>query len=177
MIGFATLFASLLLAGTAVADGNGLIGYGKTMYYPLCASACRGAIGSATLVCTPHDHSGGGGHGHSKTPPECYATDKVFMQTLAFCISQHCPREEFTPDVVETYWTRHLVGGARIKLYPRPKLSYAEALESIQVEPKTEYVSGEMLNVTSLVADSDYESQVNALGLFETVEIGHGRYR
>jgi hypothetical protein len=177
MVALAALVATLLLAGTTAADGRGLIGYGKNMYYPLCAASCRGALEGASLVCTPHGSVDSGAHSHGATPPECYASDPAFMQTLAFCMSKHCDRAELGADVLETYWTLHLVGGGRIRLDPRPSKGYYETLETIEEEPTTEYVAGEMLNVTSLVAESDYESQVTALGVFENAETGHSRYR
>ncbi|KAK1826972.1 ferric reductase like transmembrane component-domain-containing protein [Podospora conica] len=172
----AALLATLLLAGTTAADGRGLIGFGRNMYYPLCAASCRGALEGAALVCTPHGSVDTGSHSHGATPPDCYASDTAFMQTLAFCMSTRCDRAELGADVLETYWTLHLVGGARINLDPRPSKGYYETLETIKEAPTVEYVAGEMLNVTSLVPDSTYESQFIALGVFETAETGHSRY-
>jgi len=177
MVALAALAVTLFLAGMTAADGRGLIGYGKNMYYPLCAASCRGALEGAALVCTPHGVADGGGHSHGATPPECYASDPAFMQTLAFCMSKRCDRAELGADVLETYWTLHLVGGGRIRLNPRPSKGYYETLETITEEPAVEYVAGEMLNVTSLVAESDYQSQVIALSVFENAETGHSRYR
>jgi len=173
----AGLLATLLLAGTTAADGRGLIGFGKNMYYPLCAASCRGALEGAPLICTPHGSVDSGSHSHGATPPECYASDTAFMQTLAFCMSKHCDRTELGADVLETYWTLHLVGGGRINLNPRPSKGYYETLDTIKEAPTVEYVAGEMLNVTSLVAESTYESQAIALSVFENAETGHSRYR
>lgn len=173
----AALLATLLLAGTTAADGRGFIGYGKKMYYPLCAASCRGALEGAPLVCTPHDSVDTGTHVHGATPAECYASDTAFMQTLAFCMSTNCDRAELGADELETYWTLHLVGGGRINLDPRPSKGYYETLETIKEAPTIEYVAGEMLNVTSLVSESTYESQAIALSVFENAETGHSRYR
>ena len=166
-----------LLIRQCLAQGTGLIGYSRTMYYPLCAAACRGAIGSAALSCSPHEHSNdSGGHHGGPTPPECYATDLVFMQTLAYCIDTKCPKD-IQADVLERYWTLHEVNGARVKLDPKPSMSYGAALYSIEEPPTKVYVSGEMLNETALVSDEDHESQCNGLGYFEISEVAHNRYR
>jgi len=165
-----------LVPGLVLGDGTGFIGYGKTMYQPLCAAACRAAIESAPLTCTPHDHADTGGHAHGATPPECYATDTAFQQTLAFCISKRCSGD-YDTDVLERYWRRTAVSGARTKLEPKPKMSYTEALASIEEEPTKEYVAGEMLNTTSLISDEDWQANWNALGLFEEVEADHAKYR
>lgn len=173
-----TMFVSALwAAGPVLADGVGLIGYDTTMYRPLCAAACRGAIESAPLLCTPHDAPVGGAHSHGSTPADCHATDMAFMQTLAFCIFKRCSSQNVTADALETYWALHEVNGARTLLDPKPAMSYSEAVNSIKKAPDTEYVAGEMLNVTSLISDLDYQSQFNALGLFEKVEMGHSKYR
>ena len=170
--------ATILFAYQCLAhpNGDGLIGVGKYMYYPLCAASCRGTIERAPLTCTPHDVEEGGGHSHGTTPPECYASNVPFMQTLALCISKRCA-EEYTADILETYWRRHMVRGGRPEMEPRPSRSYAEALASIDVEPTEEYVSGEMLNRTSLISDDSWLGQWNALGYFERAESGHGQLR
>lgn len=173
----AALVATLLLAGTTAADGTGLIGYGKKMYYPLCAAACRGALEGAPLVCTPHETVDTGSHVHGATPAECYASDIAFMQTLAFCMSTHCDRAELGADELETYWTLHLVGGGRVNLHPRPSMGYYDTLETIKEPPTVEYIDGEMLNITSLVSESTYGSQAIALSVFENAETGHSTYR
>lgn len=178
MARFQKIILTLSLASHchANANGNGLIGYGKYMYYPLCAASCRGVIEGSALTCTPHTVEEGGGHSHGSTPPECHATDLPFMQTLALCISQRCS-DEYTADILETYWRRHEVNGGRPMLEPRPSLSYANALESIKEMPTEVYIAGEMLNKTSVISDYDWQSQWNALGLFEEVETGHQTLR
>jgi hypothetical protein len=169
------VLVSLFLPFTR-ADGRGLIGYGITMYNPPCAAACRAVIEGATLLCTPHDHADHGGHGHGATPPECYATDRAFMQTLALCISEQCS-DKYTADVYERYWRRNEVGGGRVVLEPKPSMSYAEALASIEEDPIEVYVSGDPLNKTSSVSDEDWQGYLNALVLFEHIETGHQKYR
>jgi hypothetical protein len=157
------------------AVGNGLIGFGKAMYPPPCAHACRAAIDSSPLRCTPeHEHSTG--HSHSSpTPDECFATDEVFLQTLALCISSRCADQSASS--LETYWENHLVGGSTVKLTPKPAMSYAEALQSITVKPDVVHEYGEPLNITQLVSSDDWESQYNGLSLFEETEVGHEKYR
>jgi hypothetical protein len=98
------------------------------------------------------------------------------MQTLAFCMSMRCA-DEYTTDILETYWRRHEVNGGRPKLEPIPSMSYSEALASIEEPPIEEYTAGEMLNRTSLIPDEAWQAQWNALGLFEQVETGHQRWR
>jgi hypothetical protein len=169
-------FLLLLLPGLCDADGRGLIGYGRNMYYPLCAAVCRGTIEKAPLQCTPHNAATGGGHNHGKTPPGCFATDLPYMQTLAFCINVRC-KGEYTADILESYWRQHVVGGGRIVLEPKPAMSYAQALASIKTPPTEEYIPGEMLNKTSLISDQRFLSYENAWSLFEAVETGHSKYR
>src|SRR5512142_3372248 len=91
---------SLLLPAFCHADGRGLIGYGRNMYYPLCAAVCRGCIETAPLVCTPHEMESGA-HMHGGTPHECHASDPAYLTTLAYCINQRCG-DNYTADVIES---------------------------------------------------------------------------
>lgn len=174
-LGRKTTLGLALLPALCHADGRGLIGYGRNMYYPLCAAVCRGSIEQAPLVCTPHDIKDGA-HSHGGTPYECHASDPAYLTTLAYCISQRCG-DSYTADIIESYWRQHAVNGGRVVLEPKPVMSYSQALASIKTPPTEEYVSDEMLNVTSLVSDEDFISNGHALGLFEQVESGHSKYR
>ncbi|KAK5651420.1 hypothetical protein OQA88_12508 [Cercophora sp. LCS_1] len=173
-LGRKTTLGLVLLPALCHADGRGLIGYGRNMYYPLCAAVCRGSIEQAPLVCTPHDIKDGA-HSHGGTPYECHASDPAYLTTLAYCINQRCG-DNYTADIIESYWRQHAVNGGRIVLEPKPVMSYSQALDSIKTPPTEEYVSGEMLNVTSLVSDEDFISYEHAFGLFEQVESGHSKY-
>lgn len=144
MGGLSRLLLTLLLPAVCQADGRGLIGYGKNMYYPLCAAVCRGCIEKAPLVCTPHDIKGGA-HMHGGTSLECYASDSAYLTTLAYCINQRCGNN-YTADIIESYWRQHAVNGGRIVLEPKPAMSFAQALASIETPPAEETVSGEMMN-------------------------------
>ncbi|KAJ3524446.1 hypothetical protein NM208_g12058 [Fusarium decemcellulare] len=114
-----------------LADGVGLIGYGKTMYYPACAFACRGVIKSCPLACTPKEggESHGMGHSTSTTPQECYTSDPAFLKTMALCIDTYCPESD-APELMllEDYWRGHLATGTVGTMEWKPVMSYQEAL-------------------------------------------------
>ncbi|KAH6712471.1 hypothetical protein BKA61DRAFT_633760 [Leptodontidium sp. MPI-SDFR-AT-0119] len=76
--------------------------------------ACRYAIRSQSLTCTPTESSEtfGTAHHSVKTPPSCYGSDPVFMKTVALCI--------------DTYW--HLATGTLGTSKYVPALSYEDAL-------------------------------------------------
>ncbi|EWC45685.1 hypothetical protein DRE_05246 [Drechslerella stenobrocha 248] len=120
-------YASSLVA----ADGNGLIGWGKTMYDPTCAFACRGVISKCTLLCTPKDSTANHGSHHNpvSTPPECFTSDNAFMRTMALCISTYCPPNGAPPlSQIEDYWYSHLGTGSIGNYKYVPTISYTEAL-------------------------------------------------
>lgn len=158
--------------------GHGLIGYGIQMYKPPCAHACRDTIKGTALNCSTimDDHEGhsGGHHGSSPivTEPECYATDDIFLQTLAHCISTHC--EHLPTWKLERFWSLYTVGRQRVQ--PDPKLSYSQALAKVTDEPTAVVVSGESLNQTSVVNEEDYIGNYNGDNGFETAEISHERF-
>lgn len=80
-------------AGHAMGAGQGLVGYGITMYKPSCVFACRDAISGATLNCSTTGSDGMDGmsgmsmSGMVMTDTSCYATDDAFLHTLAWCVS------------------------------------------------------------------------------------------
>ncbi|ATY66374.1 ferric-chelate reductase (Fre2) [Cordyceps militaris] len=198
----------LLLAAVAVpavlADGIGIIGFGKTMYQPPCAFACRSVLGRSVLLCTPPDAP-------PTTPPACFARDPAFLQTLALCIDTYCPTSAEAPrvGVLEEYWAAHVAVGSPGTLAWVPALTYQEALRRSRIdeaahgkrrrgggiyarhghhgdaeEQDTTPVNttlpvvrpGAPLNETSFVRGSHWLNEYNGLKAFELNEAGHSRY-
>lgn len=114
-----------------LADGRGLIGWGKTIYHPTCAFACRGVVKGCSLMCTP-DHGGdvfGMGHSITTTPPDCYTSDPAFLRTMALCLDTYCPLTDYPPvSLLEYYWNSHLATGTVGDYQWRPSVSYVNAL-------------------------------------------------
>ncbi|KAH9221866.1 ferric reductase like transmembrane component [Leptodontidium sp. 2 PMI_412] len=168
-----------VLSDTIGRTRHGLVGYPITMYKPTCAFACRAAISSAQLNCSVVE---GGSMEHMadmasmaefSTPPECYATDDIFLQTLAWCVASRCV--DLPVWRLEKYWSLNVAGIQPDQ--PRPKEPFEEALMKIPSPPTTVYnSSGMMLNSTQLVSDDDYNIQYSTLANFENGEITHERY-
>ena len=88
---------------------HGLIGYGIDMFDPPCAHACRSVVSKSALSCSPPGEvMSHHGHGQVNTPPECFATDDAYLQTMALCLSTYC--EDESAAELEFYWSRDLVG-------------------------------------------------------------------
>ncbi|TQV97566.1 ferric reductase like transmembrane component [Cordyceps javanica] len=122
-------------------DGVGVIGFGKTMYQPPCAFACRSVVDGSTLLCTPEHEpetgTGGGHHAPPKTPEACFASDAAFMQTLALCIDTYCPGSDAPRvGVIEEYWGSHLAAGSIADSSWVPALTYQEALRRARLDEK-----------------------------------------
>ncbi|OLN96039.1 Ferric reductase transmembrane component 3-like protein 2 [Colletotrichum chlorophyti] len=205
-------------------DGRGLIGWGKTMYHPTCAFACRGVIKACPLLCTP-THGGevhGMGHSTTTTPPECFTSDPAFLRTMALCLDTYCPLSDDPPrSLLEDYWAAHLATGTVGNYKWKPAISYAEALMAAR-EDEAQVASGngtnatdttqhgghrrlkarhdhggsedsgtptlgtnsvlptikakKPLNVTSFIAETDWQKQYNGMMSFEINENGHSTY-
>lgn len=114
-----------------LSDGRGLIGWGKTMYHPTCAFACRGVIKGCPLLYTPA-HGGdlfGMGHSTTTTPPDCYTSDPAFLRTMALCLDTYCPLSGDPPvSLLEDYWSSHLATGTVADYQWQPSISYGNAL-------------------------------------------------
>lgn len=162
--------------------GDGLIGYGITMYKPNCAVSCRAVISSSALNCSTQSMEGMDGMSMAEmsgmtisTSATCYATDDIFLRTLAYCMSTHCSGTEKVPAwELEQWWLLNIAD--RIQNPPIPKWTYQQALDKVTTTPNVTLVSGDPLNQTSLVAETDYTSNFNAQGMFEEMEITHERY-
>lgn len=123
----------LIAAAPAVlGDGIGLIGFGKTMYQPPCAFACRSVIAKSKLLCTPEHDSGSeaGSHAPATTPKSCFISDPAFMQTLALCIDTYCPGSDAPrTGIIEDYWASHLATGSIGNFSWVPTMTYQQALQ------------------------------------------------
>ena len=128
-----------LHAVAVLADGNGLIGYGKIMYNPTCAFACRNIIKGCQLSCTPVDGTENHGTAHAPvtTPPECFVKDTAFLRTMAICIDTYCPISNNPPlSVIEDYWASHLGTGTLGDYSFVPATSYPDALAAAREDER-----------------------------------------
>ncbi|OQV06948.1 hypothetical protein CLAIMM_11446 [Cladophialophora immunda] len=178
-----TLFLTAQCMTSSGRAGHGLIGYGINMYFPYCCTACRNVLSGSQLNCSEvmeMEDMGGMdmGGGEFMTMPECYATDDAFLQSLALCISQRCPKDPNEHDLegwqIEKWWAMNVVGSAAVQ--PDPKESYAKALAKVTTVPTETLVAGDPLNRTMLVSVEDYQPNWNADKIFEHIEILHERY-
>lgn len=153
---------------------HGLIGYGISMYSPLCAYTCRDLLSTSTLDCSEHMHMSDGMDMDmgSETSPECYATDTFFLETLAYCISTHCQGVSVWD--LEKYWNRNVAG--KKPNQPVPQATYQQTLANISAVPTDTLVLGEDLNKTMITSDEDYEASYNAQDQFERMEVTHETY-
>ncbi|KAL8659665.1 MAG: hypothetical protein Q9202_007018 [Teloschistes flavicans] len=155
-------------------DAHGLIGYGISMYDPLCAFTCRDTLSTSILTCSEHvDMSMGMDMDMgSETSPDCFATNDAFLQTLAYCIFTHC--QGLPVWRLEEYWTMNVAGTSAHQ--PLPKATYQQTLANITTRPAATLAVGEDLDNVMIVAGEDYEASYNAHGIFEKMERHHETY-
>ena len=158
----------LLVSGRT---SHGLIGYGISMYRPLCAYSCRAVLSTSMLNCSvPIDMSEGKNmDGSASTTPECYATDDAFLQTLAYCISTHC--QDVAIWDLERYWIMNVAGTESKQ--PDPKATYQQTIGNITTKPQGILHSGDDLHRPMIVSHQDYDMNYNAQDVFEQVEDNH----
>ncbi|KAL8764708.1 MAG: hypothetical protein Q9209_007919 [Squamulea sp. 1 TL-2023] len=176
-----SIFLHFLVVSSHVSTGragHGLIGYGISMYYPLCAYTCRAVLSASQLNCSELTHTHEGmvmkrEMGMSiETSPECYASDPNFLQTLAYCMSSHCQGVAVWD--LEKYWYLNVAG--RQPNQPVPKATYQQTAADILTQPKVTLVAGEALNQTMVISDEDYQASYNAQRMFEKMENNHERH-
>ena len=155
--------------------GHGLVGYGISMDKPTCAYACKDAI-TNPLQC------GSGTSGTSGTsvltqstdepPPECYADNEPFLQTLAYCLSFYCV--EVPVWRLEKFWELNVAG--RRAHQPRPEQSYQETLVRMEAPPNSSTPPHDTLTHASLIDEGAYVGLYNAEYAFSESEDAHERY-
>ncbi|KAF3055186.1 Ferric reductase transmembrane component 4 [Daldinia childiae] len=182
-----SLLASLASAGRdAGRPGYGLIGYGIEMYIPICAYACQYSFGSNPLVCTDEAsfnnsdmdeiNMGSSGDGtvlslnvSAMPSPTCHAESEPFLTSVAWCVYQKCDDELVWK--IEKWWQSYVVGNSQSD--PPPSLSYSAALALIPSQPDITCSSGQILNETSIVNETLYNSQYVSIDVNQNVEIQH----
>lgn len=141
---FSTLIASTLHLDQVIADGTGLIGYGKTLYNPTCAFACRNVIRRQVLACTPNASTENHGTAHNPvtTSPKCFVQDNVFLKTMALCIDTYCSlSDKPSSELLEDYWASHLGTGTLGNYHYVPTISYQDALAAAKKEEENTRLS------------------------------------
>lgn len=142
-----TLLALSFLNPTVIADGTGLIGFGKTLYHPTCSFACRNVVRRQPLACTPTDSHENHGTAHNPvtTPPKCFVQDPTFLKTMALCINTYCSLSDKPAlGLIEDYWASHLGTGTLGNYQYVPVMSYNEALLAAREDEK----NAEVMNMT-----------------------------
>ena len=166
-----SLLVSLDAHQLCSASGHGLVGYGFTLYKPLCAWTCREVFSSSPLNCSePMDMEDA--DAELETLPECYATDDAFLQSLAYCLSTHCQNVAIWD--LEEYWSKYVADYEPNQAIP--KATYQQVSQNITTEPTDTLVLGEALNKTMMASDEDYEAAQNGLGNFEKMETNHATH-
>jgi hypothetical protein len=143
-LGTGLVALQLYLSG-ARADGTGLIGYGKTLYHPTCAFACRNVIRKQTLACTPSVSTENHGTAHNpvSTPPECFVQDATFLKTMALCIDVYCIRSDRPSTTLRRdYWASHLGTGTLGDSRYVPNMQYQDALDAVRQDERNVQVYG-----------------------------------
>ena len=147
------------------------------MYKPACATACRDVLSKYSLECEGdnQDHSHMkrmAGMGEEKVPPtpQCYAVNDAYLQSLAYCISEHC--DDVPVYTLERFWNRRVTGRAPDQ--PQPKETYQQTLAKIVQNPPTNGTDPEeMLMEPSLVDGQTWLGNYHGDSVFEKNERMH----
>ncbi|KAM7187165.1 Ferric reductase like transmembrane component domain containing protein [Naviculisporaceae sp. PSN 640] len=175
---------SLLFLAVGGSAQHGIIGFGISMYPDLCCQACHDSLAHLYLSCTtfedPSGHGGMGGmvkrddEGAGKimlmgmTSDECRASNKAWLETMAYCIQQNCNADGYPADKQAECFSSQATGGGT-----EPKFH-----ESLPDHPPTQELAPEAmwLNETSLVNSDMYYSTHGTLAEFVRSEEYHSKY-
>ncbi|KAK3906129.1 fcd1ed96-f99e-4d28-9e70-49d2afc1fed5 [Staphylotrichum tortipilum] len=182
----AVVLPVLSLASGAAGAGNGIIGFGISMYPDLCCQSCHDSLSSLYLICTTFDH---GDHGDDMpgmemlrkrddmgamamatgmTSDDCRANNTAWLQTMAYCIQQNCDTDGYPRDKQAECFSNQAVGRA----------STPSFRDSLPVTAPTVELAGDAtwLNETSLVNSTVYYINHGTLSEFVRSEYLHTKY-
>lgn len=109
-LSFMTTTAVAVGKGTAH-EGAGLVGLGRQIFQPLCCYACLSSIWALQLPCTPERYVELG----IGNPPQCHATNSVYLSTLAYCLQQKCATDtSSSPEKVDKCWNNVAGDGEKV---------------------------------------------------------------
>ncbi|PPJ52662.1 hypothetical protein CBER1_10893 [Cercospora berteroae] len=150
--------------------GHGLVGYGITMYDPVCPYACRAALSSSKLNCSSTMIMDG--RPMIDTSAACYASNFDFLTSVAWCIQPRCT--DMTLWAIEQWWQEEIPGKQAVQ--PDPQWTYQSTLDRSQTPPVLQLRPGDPVNTTVRVSDAAYDIQANTLAAFTKVEVNHSKY-
>ncbi|TGO64720.1 hypothetical protein BCON_0006g00010 [Botryotinia convoluta] len=172
---FVVLFV-LGICHVTVAD-NGIIGFSLTMYQDICCQACHDFLSSLYLSCTTFENDDNSSMDMSMstdmamevmTSDECYATNILWLQTMAYCIQQNCDADGYSTEKQAKYFSTQAVAGASSP-------TFQDSLPA--VAPTVELTEDAIwLNVTSLVNKNTYYATHGTEKEFARSEYIHTRY-
>jgi len=170
--------------------GYGLVGYGITMYKPTCAYSCQKCFRRAPLECTDAASFSGSGMGgmnmggmnmggdgmpsnaSTKPSPACYAANRPYLSSVAWCIHQKCT--DVLDWKIEKFWQYYVVNN--LPSDPPPSLSYGAALALVTSPPTKVVNNSVVLNTTYLANEKTYRPIYAALDSQEAVEVQHEQF-
>lgn len=185
---------------------HGVVGYGISMYKPVCCYACHDSLSSLYLNCTTFmamdeqdshgmgmdmklknklrkrvnmdmelNHNlhkrmdmGSGGSEMAMTSDACRASDRAWLQTLAYCVHDRCTHEGVSAGLQNQCFKSQAAGGLAV-----PNLRDALPQQAPGIELANDAT---WLNTTSLVNNDLWTRNYGTLSKFEYSEDMHTRY-
>ncbi|OBT83462.1 hypothetical protein VE02_07415 [Pseudogymnoascus sp. 03VT05] len=176
---FVMSLSGLIQSGYAAESG--IMGFGLSLYQDLCCQTCHDSLSALYLNCTTFpedDHMDMsmdmymGTDMSMDTMPmtsaECYAANIPWLQTMAYCIQQHCNADGYSANKQAKCFSTQAVAGAS-------EPTFQDSLPA--KAPTVELPEDAMwLNTTSLVNKNTYSSIHGTLKEFTRQEYMHTRY-
>jgi len=177
-IGFLLPLARLTTAVTK----HGTIGYGINMYHPWCCYACLDSLATVYINCTTFSKPSGDDGMSMKlrkrmdmdmemtgtTSDECYASNKPYLQSMAYCIQSHCDAEGLSYEKQNSCFQGIAAGGVTV-----PTLH-----DALPGTPPTEELAADAmwLNKTMLVNEDYWKADRGTIEEFEISEEDHVKF-
>ena len=157
------LFAPLVSA-SVLSSGHGVSGLGLSLFTPTCCYACLNSFWGLDLLCSQRNPN----EKFSVNSPRCHASNKIYLESLAWCMKLKCPAEGVGDAQVASIWNKIAADGVEV----------GEWQSYLAEQPSKTLVFGAVnLTELSLVDPTTYEHSRDTILSYSSQEGYHEIYR
>jgi hypothetical protein len=159
------LLLSTRLSTAQLSNGIGVASLGRTLFQPPCCYACLSSFWSLELSCSQTKGKGT----FSINSPQCHASNKPYLASLAYCMQQKCAIDDVAISQISQCWNEVAGDGASVSSFEN----------NLPGSPPTNELSYDATSLSGimLVNDGYYLDSRNTLGAYAGQEGNHARYR
>ena len=152
------------ISASLLSSGHGVSGLGLSLFKPSCCYSCLNSLWALDLPCSQTNPN----LTFAVNSPQCHASNKIYLESLAWCMKLECIGEGVSDAEVGSVWNRIAGDGAKV----------GEWQSYLAQQPSSTLASGAVnLTQPSLVNREVYEHSRDTILDYSSQEKYHEIYR